>query len=113
MKTNTLARLLAFIALTAGCTLVAENRLDRLYGRPDPARYEAPVASASARTDWEKVEGVLDRRCVVCHACYDAPCQLKLTSYEGVTRGASKASVYAPHLANAPLTRLFVDAQTN
>ena len=113
MKTNTLERLLAFIALAAGCTLVAENRLDRLYGRPDPARYEAPTASASARADWEKVESVLDRRCVVCHACYDAPCQLKLTSYEGVTRGASKASVYAPHLVNAPLTRLFVDAQTN
>ena len=37
MKTNTLARLLAFIALAAGCTLVAENRVDRLYGRPDPA----------------------------------------------------------------------------
>jgi len=94
MKTNTLARLLAFIALTAGCTLVAENRLDRLYGRPDPARYEVPAASASARTDWEKVESVLDRRCVVCHACYDGPCQLKATAWEGLARGASKTPVY-------------------
>jgi hypothetical protein len=106
-------RYLLFIALAAGCTLAAQNNLDRLYGRPDPARYDAPAASESARTDWEKVEQVLDRRCVVCHACYDAPCQLKLTSYEGVTRGGSKDNVYAPHLVTATLTRLFVDAQTS
>jgi hypothetical protein len=40
------------------------------------------------------VKPVLDRTCIACHACYDAPCQLKLTAAEGVTRGASKDVVY-------------------
>lgn len=54
---------------------------------------------------------MLDKRCVVCHACYDAPCQLKLTSPEGIDRGASKALVYqgARLRATAP-TRLYEDA---
>ena len=42
----------------------------------------------------DEVSPVLDRRCVVCHGCYDAPCQLKLSSVDGVSRGASKEKVY-------------------
>ena len=38
----------------------------------------------------EDVKPVLDNRCVVCHACYDAPCQLKLSSAEGIDRGADR-----------------------
>ena len=33
---------------------------------------------------------------MVCHACFDAPCQFKATSWEGVARGASKTPVYDP-----------------
>jgi len=40
-----------------------------------------------------QVKPVLERRCVVCHGCYDAPCQLKLSSIEGLQRGASKEKV--------------------
>lgn len=59
------------------------------------------------------VKPILDSRCIVCHACYDAPCQLKLTSREGLQRGASKAVVYDGERLNpAPPTRLFVDAGT-
>lgn len=48
-------------------------------------------------------------KCVVCHACYDAPCQLKLGSAEGLERGASKLRVYDTRAdAQAP-TRLFFD----
>jgi hypothetical protein len=58
------------------------------------------------------VRPVLERRCVVCHGCYDAPCQLKLGSWEGIARGATKAVVYdGTRLEEAPPTRLFVDAQ--
>ena len=35
----------------------------------------------------DEVAPVLERRCVVCHACYDAPCQLKLSSPAGIGRG--------------------------
>ena len=40
------------------------------------------------------VKPVLDRRCVVCHSCYNAACQLKLSSFEGAERGGSKDRVY-------------------
>jgi hypothetical protein len=50
---------------------------------------------------------------VVCHACYDAPCQLKLGSSEGIDRGANPDEVYdALRLRQADPTRLFEDAQT-
>jgi hypothetical protein len=55
---------------------------------------------------------LLERRCVVCHGCYDAPCQLKLGSWEGLTRGASQAKVYdGERLLEAQPTRLFEDAE--
>jgi hypothetical protein len=70
--------------------------------------YRAPKVS------WLRdVKPVLDRRCVVCHSCYNAPCQLKLGAYEGVDRGGSKQAIYDTSrlTAQAP-TRLFVDAST-
>lgn len=58
------------------------------------------------------VKPVLDKRCVVCHACYDAPCQLVLSAFAGAERGASHEVVYDPaRLKAAPPTRLFVDAR--
>ncbi|CUJ98884.1 Fatty acid cis/trans isomerase (CTI) [Ruegeria denitrificans] len=63
--------------------------------------------------NWADVKTIMDRRCVVCHSCYDAPCQLKLTSPEGVLRGASKQAVYhTERLTDAQPTRLGIDAQT-
>ena len=61
----------------------------------------------------EKVRPVLESRCVVCHGCYDAPCQLKLSSPEGIHRGANKNIVYNGSRATAAEpTRLFIDAMT-
>ena len=78
------------------------------------------LARASARAEdlpahgvgWRAAQRLLERRCVVCHGCYDAPCQLQLGTFEGIARGASKLEVYdgARLLAAAP-TRLYVDAQ--
>lgn len=59
------------------------------------------------------IKPILDRRCVVCHSCYNSPCQLKLSSFEGLDRGASKKAVYnALRLKTMEPTRLFIDAQT-
>ena len=56
------------------------------------------------------VKPILDSRCVVCHGCYDSPCQLKLSSIEGLDRGASKIPVYdTKRLIPAETTRLFID----
>ena len=61
----------------------------------------------------ESVQPVLERRCVVCHGCYDAPCQLKLSSHEGLARGANPQKVYdGERISAAEPTRLFIDAQT-
>ena len=60
-----------------------------------------------------EVKPLLDKRCVVCHSCYNSPCQLKLSSYEGLDRGASKEAVYnATRLTTMDPTRLFIDAQS-
>src|SRR2546426_11790202 len=62
---------------------------------------------------WRDVKPILERRCVVCHGCYDAPCQLNLTAFEGVTRGAHKKKVYdTTRLISAEPTRLFDDARS-
>jgi len=57
------------------------------------------------------VRPILENRCVVCHGCYDAPCQLKLSSFEGIARGGSKEVVYdGARIAAAEPSRLFIDA---
>jgi len=61
----------------------------------------------------QQVKPILERRCVVCHGCYDAPCQLKLSSPEGLSRGASEERIYEPQrILEMQPTRLFVDAKT-
>ncbi len=61
----------------------------------------------------EQVKPLLDKRCVVCHSCYDAPCQLKLSSVEGISRGANEEKVFDPgRLTSIKPTRLFIDART-
>ena len=88
---------------------------------------EKPITADQATVDYDllytlpkedisfkdEVQPILESRCVVCHGCYDAPCQLKLTSPEGIHRGANKNKVYnAARLTADPPTRLFIDAMT-
>ncbi|MDO9104554.1 MAG: fatty acid cis/trans isomerase [Methylovulum sp.] len=59
------------------------------------------------------VKPILDKRCVGCHAGYDAPCQLKLASFEGLLRGATKQRVLGHFRLDAiKPTRLFIDETT-
>ena len=104
------------LALAAGCaTVMATIDLDRQFGPADPARFDSPPPPTAAAPDyWREVRPLLDQRCVSCHACYDAPCQLNLTSYEGLTRGANPQPVYsAVRLVADEPTRLGFDALTN
>jgi hypothetical protein len=62
----------------------------------------------------KEVKPLLEKRCTVCHSCYNSPCQLKLDSFEGTDRGASKRAIYnATRLQSMEPTRLFTDAQTS
>ena len=74
--------------------------------------YPSRAAAEPATISWaHDVKPVLDRRCVVCHSCYDAPCQMQLSSPEGADRGATKVAVYdGARLKPMEPTRLFVDA---
>jgi len=58
------------------------------------------------------IKPILDNRCVVCHSCYNSPCQLKMSSLEGLLRGATKEPIYKNRIEAAEMTRLFVDAHT-
>lgn len=61
----------------------------------------------------EQVEPVINNRCVVCHACYDAPCQFKMVSPNGLERGAHKEKVYeGTRITAAQPNRLGIDAST-
>jgi hypothetical protein len=59
-----------------------------------------------------QVKPILENRCVVCHGCYDAPCQLKLSSPEGIDRGFSPELVFGTRLKETDPMRLFIDEKT-
>jgi len=64
------------------------------------------------KLEWQAAKQTFDRRCVVCHGCYDSPCQLKLSSWDGIARGANKEKVYDnSRLRQAAPTRLNIDAK--
>ena len=74
----------------------------------------ASLQEGEGRVSWrEDVQPIVEKRCIVCHGCFDAPCQLKLTSYEGLARGANPVKVYnGSRIRAAEPTRLNIDAQT-
>ncbi|MDY0005209.1 MAG: fatty acid cis/trans isomerase [Spongiibacteraceae bacterium] len=92
------------VTVLVGCAAIAGRQLDAQFGAED-VRLRA--TSADYRTH---IAPILESRCVVCHGCYDAPCQLKLSSFEGLERGGHKTKVYdGTRLLTASLTRLYVD----
>ena len=107
-----LAAALTLSALV-GCATLSRDSFDDRFGAADPQRYDQSLPPAPGGVGWRAdVQPILQRRCVVCHGCYDAPCQLKLGAWQGVARGASRDNVYdTERLQEAAPTRLFVDAQ--
>ncbi|MDH5885353.1 fatty acid cis/trans isomerase [Vibrio splendidus] len=105
--------ILAFVSVFSGCAVYAGLNFDELFGKQQVRDRQAPILSAQAQHFIDEVKPIIDNRCVVCHACYDAPCQLKMSSVEGIDRGASKALVYqGTRLTASAPTRLFEDALT-
>lgn len=63
--------------------------------------------------EWTSAKNVFDNRCVACHSCYTSPCQINLSSYEGLRRGGSKDRVYdGTRLKDLNPTRLYIDAHS-
>jgi Fatty acid cis/trans isomerase (CTI) len=98
-------RLVTVISLLlTGCMQPAVTP-DKPFVRP-----VSPTQTYSYRRD---IKPILEEKCIACHACYDAPCQLNLTSSEGLLRGANKKAVYdSARLTAAEPTRLYIDATT-
>ncbi|QUM84194.1 fatty acid cis/trans isomerase [Moritella sp. 28] len=99
--------------LLSGCAAVVAVNYDVMYGAEDVQDRSVPLSSSQAATYLNDVQPLLNQRCVVCHGCYDAPCQLKLTSPEGIERGLSKSLLHSgSRLLAVPPSRLYKDATT-
>lgn len=104
--------IVTLVALFSGCAMYAGLNYDQLFGEPKVQARQTPLDSQHAEFFLNQVKPIIDNRCVVCHACYDAPCQLKMSSVEGIDRGASKELVYqGTRLTASKPTRLFEDAE--
>src|SRR4030042_1192897 len=100
----TIALVLVIILAMAGLFIACAAKA------PKPVVFRIPTR----HVDYMKeVKPLLDKRCAVCHSCYNSPCQLKLDSFEGADRGATKKAVYnGSRLRSMDPTRLFTDAQS-
>jgi hypothetical protein len=79
--------------------------------KPEQQRQMASSTLPEMDSRHSEIQKILDNRCVVCHSCNNAPCQMNLTSYTGLRRGATQAKVYeATRKLAAGLTRLDIDA---
>ncbi|MGK0500872.1 MAG: hypothetical protein ACJAYG_002526, partial [Oceanicoccus sp.] len=75
------------------CAFLSGQHLDKLYGKQQVV--DRAVKGAIAGPEYyHDIKPIIDNRCIVCHGCYDAPCQLKMNSFEAIDRGASKDKVY-------------------
>ncbi|MUK67363.1 fatty acid cis/trans isomerase [Aliivibrio fischeri] len=105
--------LIAFVVIFSGCATYATYNYDQLFGEEQVQERIHEYKSPESIDYLDNVKPLIDKRCVVCHACYDAPCQLKMSSAEGIDRGAHKSKIYeGTRLVAANPTRLFEDAQT-
>lgn len=103
--------LIAMLVCLSGCAVLAASHFDELFG-PEQVQTRLVTSQAPQGAHYlREVKPILEQRCVVCHGCYDAPCQLKLSSPEGIDRGLSKTPVYdgTRLLAQTP-SRLLIDA---
>ncbi|WP_101758799.1 fatty acid cis/trans isomerase [Oceanicoccus sp. KOV_DT_Chl] len=113
---NYTKRFALFILATitfSGCAVVAKHKLDEMYGPAQVVERTVVEKDYSEPEFYHDIKPIVDRRCVVCHGCYDAPCQLKMSSFESIDRGASKEKVYnGSRLVAGNLSRLTIDAGT-
>jgi len=94
------------IAVLAAFALVRAHGSRKLAPLADPRPLVDPSYSGT-------IQSIFDRRCVVCHSCFDAPCQLNLQSFDGLDRGANVVRVYEPtRVESIHPTRMFQDART-
>lgn len=113
-------RILVYILLCtflASCAAIATHQFDELYGEESVqnrllAKQMYSDDKGRPHPEYSKdIKPIFDSRCVVCHGCYDAPCQLNMASHAGIDRGANKELVYdGVRIVSKRPTRMFEDA---
>lgn len=108
-----IAKYLLLTVILAGCASISIDyfELDKVFGVINPPNRIVHQDTTSGQEYLNEIQPLIDKRCVVCHGCYDAPCQLKLSSVDGIERGASKDLVYnGTRMLSSQPTRLGIDA---
>ncbi|MXS83264.1 fatty acid cis/trans isomerase [Nitrosomonas oligotropha] len=78
---------------------------------PIPAILPVPIERPVSYT--QEIRPIIESKCLSCHGCFDAPCQLKMENAEGLLRGAFRESIYGGVRTEAmPPTRLGIDELT-
>lgn len=88
-----------------------DHSLFSRHSTPAPVALPAPVEHQVSFT--REIQPIVEAKCLSCHSCFDAPCQLKLETAEGLVRGAFHEAVYSGTRTEAMKpTRLGVDELT-
>ncbi len=87
---------LLLVVFFSGCATIGLYEFDKRFGQADVNNRTSnqPENKNLQQNFTKQIKPIIDSRCVVCHGCYDAPCQLKLETPIGLERGASKIKVY-------------------
>ena len=60
----------------------------------------------------DEVQPILTTRCIACHGCYEAPCQLNLQSYDGLRRGFNPIPIFSAKRVDYTAPTRMDDAST-
>ncbi len=104
--------LLSLFLFTA-CQNNHPSIVDLSFPAPTPAPVPLPAPVERPVSYTKEIKPLIESKCLSCHSCFDAPCQLKLESTEGLERGAFHESIYGGARTEAmPPTRLGIDETT-
>lgn len=102
----------ALLGSVAACSVledVGEGEAAQTAGRSHEAslyqpgnRFSGWTSTAIADEYLDTIQPLLGQRCVTCHGCTTSPCQLKLTSYEGIMRGANAHNIFDNTIRSSP-----------
>lgn len=84
------------LSVLCGCATISIIEYDNLYGSAS-IENRLPIQKIPAKENIhfnQVIKPIIENRCVVCHGCFDAPCQLKMENIVGIERGANKELVY-------------------
>jgi len=102
--------LLSLILILSAC---GDNEHSFPGKQPVPAPADLPAPARHQVSFIKEIQPIIETKCLSCHSCFDAPCQLKLENAEGLERGASHQQVYSNIRTKAMKpTRLGIDELT-